>query len=53
MQYIDHWSLRQDIVLIAQTVPVVITPARGQIAERDSATGRRLQASAEQPFLWP
>lgn len=25
MQYIDHWSLRQDLELIAKTVPVVLT----------------------------
>jgi exopolysaccharide biosynthesis polyprenyl glycosylphosphotransferase len=25
MQYIDHWSLRRDIELIAKTVPVVLT----------------------------
>ena len=25
MQYIDHWSLRQDLELIARTVPVVLT----------------------------
>jgi lipopolysaccharide/colanic/teichoic acid biosynthesis glycosyltransferase len=25
MQYIDHWSLKNDINLILKTVPVVIT----------------------------
>ena len=25
MQYIDHWSLAQDLALIVKTVPVVIT----------------------------
>jgi exopolysaccharide biosynthesis polyprenyl glycosylphosphotransferase len=25
MQYIDHWSLKQDLALIAKTVPVVLT----------------------------
>jgi lipopolysaccharide/colanic/teichoic acid biosynthesis glycosyltransferase len=25
MQYIDHWSLRQDFELILKTLPVVLT----------------------------